>query len=67
MLCVDSGQIHYAWNFDSAQRPLMQDGSTAYLGMTRVVSGQFLCIEKIQCNATAKHDRKEPKKKQFLS
>ena len=39
----------------------MQYGSTAYLGMTQVVSGQFLHIENIWCNAMAKHDREEPK------
>ena len=34
---------------------------TAYLGMTRVVSGQFPCIENIQHGATAKLDCEEPK------
>ena len=39
----------------------MQYASTAYLGMTQVVSGQFLCIENIRCGATAKRNRVEPK------
>ena len=39
----------------------MQYGSTAYLGMTRVVLGQFPCIENIQRGNTAKHDSEEPK------
>ena len=35
--------------------------STAYLGMTWVILGQFLHIENIQCGATAKCDHEEPK------
>ena len=39
----------------------MQYGSTAYLGMTWVVSGQFPRIENIRCDAMAKRDREGPK------
>ena len=39
----------------------MQYGSAAYLGMTRVVSGQLPHIENIRCGATAKGNCKEPK------
>ena len=40
---------------------ITQYSSTAYLGMTRVVSGQYLRIENIRRGATAKRDREEPK------
>ena len=39
----------------------MQCGNTAYLGMTLVVSGQFLRIQNLWHGATAKHDCEEPK------
>ena len=40
---------------------ITQYSSTAYLGMTQVVSGQFPRIENIQHGATAKCDREELK------
>ena len=40
---------------------ITQYGSSAYLGMIQVASGQFLFIENIRCSAMAKRDRKEPK------
>ena len=40
---------------------ITQYGSTAYLGMTRVVSSQSPRIENIRHGATAKCNRKEPK------
>ena len=39
----------------------MQYGSTVYLGMTRVVSGQFPCIVNARHCTMAKRDREEPK------
>ena len=39
----------------------MQYGSTAYLEMIRVVSGQYLRIENIRHSATTKRDCEEPK------
>ena len=40
---------------------ITQYGSTAYLGMTRVVSGQFPHIENVWHGDTAKRDCEEPK------
>ena len=42
------GQGHYIH--------ITQYGSTVYLGMTLVVSGQFPCIENVQRGDTAKRD-----------
>ena len=39
----------------------MQYYRTAYLGMTQVVSGQFLHIENVRRSDTAKRDCDEPK------
>ena len=44
-----------------SNRPIRQYGSTAYLGMTRVVSGQFARIENVRRGNTAKRDREEAK------
>ena len=46
---------------------IMQYGSTAYLGMTQVVSGQFPRIENVQCRDTAKHNCEEPKEHHNLT
>ena len=40
---------------------ITQYGSTVYLGITRVVSGQFLRIENVRRGNTAKRDCEEPK------
>ena len=40
---------------------ITQYGSAAYLGMTRVVSGQFARIENVRRGNTAKRDREEAK------
>ena len=46
---------------------ITQYGSTAYLGMTRVVSGQFPCIENVRHGNMAKRDREEPKEHHNLT
>ena len=40
---------------------ITQYGSTVYLGMTRVVSGQFQHVENTRRSITAKRNREEPK------
>ena len=46
---------------------ITQYGSNQYLGMTRVVSGQFPHIEYVRRGDTAKHNREEPKEHHNLT
>ena len=53
--------IHYIYIMQLIIHCITHYGSTVYLGMTRVVSGQFQYFENKRCNAMAKCDHKGPK------